>query len=213
MEKNEKTFFIAVEGPIGIGKTTLSSLISERYDFPLLKEIVEENPFLGKFYGNQEEWSFQTEMFFLSNRYKQLEDIRKNYLSKGQSIVSDYHVFKNKIFAKRTLKEEELAKYLKIYDILIENKPEPNLVIYINASIETILKRVKRRGRDMEKNIDPNYLIQLSEDYVRFMREFIRRNPDVPVIEINGDDMDFVKNLEDLKIIFEEIDRELGIKK
>ena len=96
--------FITVEGPIGIGKTSLSKAIADYYQFHLLKEIVDENPFLGKFYTNIEEWSFQTEMFFLCNRYKQLEDIDLKYLQQSKPVVADYHIYKNLIFAKRTLK-------------------------------------------------------------------------------------------------------------
>src|SRR5690625_3001458 len=100
--------FIAIEGPIGVGKTSLAKKIATHFGFELLTEIVEENPFLGKFYDNIEEWSFQTEMFFLCNRYKQLEDIEKDYLQKKKPVVSDYHVLKNMIFAKRDRKSTRL---------------------------------------------------------------------------------------------------------
>ena len=103
--------FITVEGPIGVGKTSLAKAIAEHYQFHLLKEIVDENPFFGKFYENIEEWSFQTEMFFLCNRYKQLEDINNQFLQMNTPVVADYHIFKNIIFAKRTLKANEYEKY------------------------------------------------------------------------------------------------------
>ena len=98
------TPFITVEGPIGVGKTSLAKAISEQFNFALLKEIVDENPFLGKFYDNIEEWSFQTEMFFLCNRYKQLGDINTHYLSKNQSVVADYHIFKEFNFCSADIK-------------------------------------------------------------------------------------------------------------
>src|SRR5690625_3634553 len=113
----KKVPFIAVEGPIGVGKTSLAKEIANQFSFELLHEIVEENPFLGKFYDNIEEWSFQTEMFFLCNRYKQLEDIDKYYLQKARPVVSDYHIFKNMIFAKRTIKDDKYEKYDKINSI------------------------------------------------------------------------------------------------
>ena len=153
----EGTPFITVEGPIGIGKTSLARAISERFQFALLKEIVDENPFLGKFYDNIEEWSFQTEMFFLCNRYKQLGDINEHYLSKDKSVVADYHIMKNLIFAQRTLNEQEYKKYLDIYQILTKDMPKPNVIIYLNASLDTLLKRIKMRGREVEKNISPLY--------------------------------------------------------
>ena len=110
--------FITVEGPIGVGKTSLSKAVSESFEYHLLKEIVDENPFLGKFYENIDEWSFQTEMFFLCNRYKQLTDIKNHIIADQKPVVADYHIFKNLIFAKRTLKETEYKKYESIYNIL-----------------------------------------------------------------------------------------------
>jgi len=197
----EGTPFITVEGPIGIGKTSLARAISERFQFALLKEIVDENPFLGKFYDNIEEWSFQTEMFFLCNRYKQLGDINEHYLSKDKSVVADYHIMKNLIFAQRTLNEQEYKKYLDIYQILTKDMPKPNVIIYLNASLDTLLKRIKMRGREVEKNISPLYLEQLSIDYEQAMLQFEKDHPEIPVLRFSGDDLDFVKNEEDLQLI------------
>lgn len=201
----EGTPFITVEGPIGIGKTSLARAISERFQFALLKEIVDENPFLGKFYDNIEEWSFQTEMFFLCNRYKQLGDINEHYLSKDKSVVADYHIMKNLIFAQRTLNEQEYKKYLDIYQILTKDMPKPNVIIYLNASLDTLLKRIKMRGREVEKNISPLYLEQLSLDYEQAMIQFEKDHPEIPVLRFSGDDLDFVKNEEDLQLIIDQL--------
>ncbi len=208
------TPFITVEGPIGIGKTTLSKAISDHFQFAILREIVDENPFLGKFYKDIEEWSFQTEMFFLCNRYKQLEDINKKYLNKHLPVVADYHIFKNLIFAQRSLKEEQYEKYLNIFDILTNDMPVPNMVIYLHASLDTLLTRIQKRGRDIEKNISPLYLEQLSIDYHHFMQQFKEKHPDVTVLEFNGDKLDFVKNKGDLQIIIKQIEEQLqkGVK-
>ena len=193
--------FITVEGPIGVGKTSLAKEISTHMQLHLLKEIVNENPFLGKFYENIDEWSFQTEMFFLCNRYKQLEDINIKYLMKHKPVVADYHIFKNLIFASRTLKDGQYDKYMQIYRILTQDMPVPNVIVYLTASLETLQKRIAMRGREFEKNMDPNYLLQLTKDYETAMDTFKKDHPDIPVLKFNGDNIDFVKNSDDLNVI------------
>ncbi|PFB72362.1 deoxynucleoside kinase [Bacillus anthracis] len=193
--------FITVEGPIGVGKTSLAKEISTHMQLHLLKEIVDENPFLGKFYEDIDEWSFQTEMFFLCNRYKQLEDINIKYLNQRKPVVADYHIFKNVIFASRTLKDSQYDKYMQIYCILTQDMPVPNVIVYLTASLETLQKRIAMRGREFEKNMDPNYLLQLTKDYETAMDAFKKDHPDIPVLKFNGDDMDFIKNPDDLNVI------------
>ncbi|MGG6433035.1 deoxynucleoside kinase [Anoxybacillus sp. D401a] len=197
--------FITVEGPIGVGKTSLAKVISDYFQYELLKEIVDENPFLGKFYENIEEWSFQTEMFFLCNRYKQLEDVEKKFLSNGKPVVADYHIFKNLIFARQTLKGKQYEKYVQIYDILTNDMPKPNVVIYLHASLHTLLRRIAMRGREFEKNIDPNYLQQLSHAYEQAMEQFEQAHPHIPVLRFNGDDLDFVHRDQDRFFILNEL--------
>ncbi|WP_077702106.1 deoxynucleoside kinase [Virgibacillus dokdonensis] len=201
--------FIAIEGPIGIGKTSLAEKLSAHFQFQLLKEIVEENPFLGKFYENIEEWSFQTEMFFLCNRFKQLEDIDKQYLRNGKSVVADYHISKNMIFAKRTLPEDKFDKYEKIYHILTADMPVPNMMIYLHASLDTILERIRKRGREMEQNIQAPYLEQLAADYEDFMNQFEKLHPNIPVIRIDGDKVDFICYQQHLDQIMEQVSMNL----
>ena len=203
--------FITVEGPIGVGKTSLAKLLSEHFQYELLKEIVEENPFLGKFYENIDEWSFQTEMFFLCNRFKQLNDISSQFLSKNTPVIADYHILKNLIFAKRSLQDSELDKYVRIYDVLTEDLPRPNIIIYLHASLDTIMERIKKRDRDIEKNISPLYLEQLSTDYDTVMGEFKRNNPQIPVLDFNGDTLDFVQNKQDLEHIVNMVKETLNI--
>ncbi|PLT31955.1 deoxynucleoside kinase [Bacillus sp. V5-8f] len=203
------TPFITIEGPIGVGKTSLAKAISEHFHFTLLKEIVDENPFLGKFYENIDEWSFQTEMFFLCNRYKQLEDIETHILSNHKAVVADYHIFKNLIFAKRTLKDRQYDKYLEIFNILTNDMPKPNMVVYLNASLDTLLQRISKRGREFEKNISPLYLEQLSIDYAAFMQTFEEQHPDIPVLRFDGDLLDFVERGQDLSIILSQVEIEL----
>lgn len=202
----EQVPFIAIEGPIGIGKTSLAKKLATHFQYHLLKEIVEENPFLGKFYESIEAWSFQTEMFFLCNRFKQLEDIEVDYLNNQKPVIADYHISKNMIFAKRTLPADKLEKYKQIYQILTADMPVPNMMIYLHASLDTILKRIQLRGREIEQNIQPAYLKQLAADYEDYMNEFERLHPNIPVIRINGDELDFVQHQDDLKQIITQVE-------
>lgn len=199
--------FIAVEGPIGVGKTSLACAISQHFRIHLLEEIAEANPFLGKFYENVEDWSFQTEMFFLCNRFKQLEEIDEHFLRKDQAVVADYHIFKNRIFAGLTLKNDHYEKYMQIYHILTNDLPEPNVVIYLTANLDTLLKRIKHRGRKAEEHMDPEYLRRLSVAYGAYMKDFRVKHPEIPFLQFNGDEMDFVENRRDLEKILSELER------
>ena len=126
---------------------------------------------LGKFYEDIDEWSFQTEMFFLCNRYKQLEDINIKYLNQRKPVVADYHIFKNLIFASRTLKDSQYDKYMQIYRILTQDMPVPNVIVYLTASLET-LQNESPCAEENLKNMDPNYLLQLTKDYETAMDAF-----------------------------------------
>ena len=201
--------FITVEGPIGVGKTSLSKAISDTFGYNLLKEIVDENPFLGKFYENIEEWSFQTEMFFLCNRYKQLTDVKNQIVNTGSPVVADYHIFKNLIFAKRTLNPVEYEKYEAIYSILTADMPRPNMIIYLHASLENLMNRIAMRGREFEKMITRDYMKQLAVDYHEFIQYFKKKHPEIPIIELNGDEIDFVKKPEDLQFVLNLVDEKL----
>ncbi|ARK24912.1 deoxynucleoside kinase [Sporosarcina sp. P37] len=197
--------FIAVEGPIGVGKTTLTAAIAEAFSFNQLQEISGENPFLDQFYQDKEKWSFQTEMFFLCNRYEQLKQINKEYISNGFPVVADYHVFKNMLFAQRTLESNDFVKYKEIYHILTKDLPMPNIVISLSATLPTLLQRIDERGRSYEADMDRDYLQQLADDYRTYLPEFERTYPDIPVIHINGDEMDYVRNKEDMDEILHKV--------
>lgn len=188
--------FIAVEGPIGAGKTTLASMLAEELNLPIIKEIVDENPFLAKFYQNMDDWSFQLEMFFLCNRYKQLEDTVTQYIDKGKPMISDYHIYKNLIFGERTLKGTKREKYRQIYHVLTDDLPKPNIILYIKADLDTLLKRIAKRGRPFEGDMDTAYLQQLIEDYDDAMASLAIQEPSTVIITIDGNAVDFVENPE-----------------
>ncbi|MDH6426374.1 deoxynucleoside kinase [Paenibacillus sp. FSL R7-0048] len=188
--------FIAVEGPIGAGKTTLASMLAEELNLPIIKEIVDENPFLAKFYQNMDDWSFQLEMFFLCNRYKQLEDTVTQYIDKGKPVISDYHIYKNLIFGERTLKGTKREKYRQIYHVLTDDLPKPNIILYIKADLDTLLKRIAKRGRPFEGDMDTAYLQQLIEDYDDAMASLAIQEPSTAIITIDGNAVDFVENPE-----------------
>ncbi|MEC0170655.1 deoxynucleoside kinase [Paenibacillus graminis] len=193
--------FIAVEGPIGAGKTTLATMLAGELQLPVIKEIVEENPFLDKFYQNMDDWSFQLEMFFLCNRYKQLEDTVYQYLDKGKPVISDYHIYKNLIFGERTLKGTKREKYRQIYHVLTDDLPKPDIILYIRADLDTLLERIAKRGRPFEEEIAPAYLQQLIEDYDAAMASLALTGPSTVIVTIDGKQVDFVENQEDFTAI------------
>ncbi|MDF9842264.1 MULTISPECIES: deoxynucleoside kinase [unclassified Paenibacillus] len=193
--------FIAVEGPIGAGKTTLATMLAAELELPMIKEIVEENPFLDKFYQNMDDWSFQLEMFFLCNRYKQLEDTVTEYIVKGKPVISDYHIYKNLIFSERTLKGTKRDKYREIYHVLTDDLPKPDIILYIRADLDTLLARIAKRARPFEEEISKAYLQQLIEDYDDAMAQLAIREPSTVIVTIDGNKVDFVENQEDYHTI------------
>ncbi len=188
--------FIAVEGPIGAGKTTLASMLAEDLHLPIIKEIVDENPFLAKFYESMDDWSFQLEMFFLCNRYKQLEDTVNQYIDKGKPVISDYHIYKNLIFGERTLKGTKREKYRQIYHVLTDDLPKPDIILYIKADLDVLLSRIAKRGRPFEEGMDTAYLQQLIQDYDDAMASLAISEPSTQIITIDGNTVDFVENHE-----------------
>ena len=180
--------FIAIEGPIGVGKSSLAHRLSKTFGFYDENEIVDENPFLSDFYDDIEKWSFQTEMFFLCNRYKQIRDIE----SLNQGIVSDYHIHKNKIFAKNTLDAKEFDKFSRIFDILTEDIEMPNTIIFLDADLDVLKSRIAQRNRSFESQIEDDYLLTLKKDYLAYYESL--KNDGANVIRIDTSQQDFVKN-------------------
>ncbi|MDK7752403.1 MULTISPECIES: deoxynucleoside kinase [Staphylococcus] len=199
-----KKQFIAVEGPIGVGKSSLAHKLSQTFNYYEEKEIVNENPFLSDFYEDISKWSFQTEMFFLCNRYKQFQDLEA--ISTG--IVSDYHIYKNKIFANNTLTPSEFNKFSRIYDILTEDLEMPNVIIFLDADLEILKKRIALRNRSFEHQIEDDYLLNLKRDYNAYYRSL--KADGESVIRIDTTDLDFMKQENDYNYILDLVQPLIG---
>ncbi|MEI6845899.1 MAG: deoxynucleoside kinase [Candidatus Firestonebacteria bacterium] len=200
MEKSFDNKYIVVEGPIGVGKTSLVDLISREFRFKTVLEVVEENPFLPKFYKEMKNYAFQTQLFFLLNRYKQQQALFQNELF-SSGIMADYLFEKDRIFAYVNLDESELVLYEKLYAILKPQVPKPDLVIYLQANTETLIKRIKLRGRAYEKTISHEYLERLNKAY----SEYFFRYKETPLLIINTNEIDFVHKMGDFNDLIKTI--------
>jgi len=188
-----KRKFIAVEGPIGVGKTTLVHLLSERFQARELLEIVEENPFLPLFYEDRERYSFQTQLFFLLSRFKQQEDILQGDLFNPGGVVSDYLLIKDRLFANMNLKDKELVLYDRLWEILAPRAPKPDLVVLLMARMDVLLHRISIRGRDFEQQIERDYL----EEVTRIYSEHFLEYNESPLLVVDSSEVDFVHSKAD----------------
>jgi deoxyguanosine kinase len=193
--------YIAVEGPIGVGKTALAEFLARRLDAMLVREEVEENPFIERFYGNTRGYAFQTQVFFLLSRHKQQRDLGQTGLF-VKNVVSDYLFDKDRIFAALNLTEHELALYERLYQALVEEVHKPDLVVYLQARTEVLMARIKERGRRYELSIDPAYLDALANAYNHFFMHYDA----TPLLIVNTERLDFVANREDSEELFRAID-------
>lgn len=180
---------IAIEGVIGAGKTSLARMLAEEIGADLDLEVVEENPFLGRFYEDRRSHAFVTQMFFLLSRYRQ-QMARTQMDLFGPRVVADYLFAKDRIFANITLDEDELRLYERIADVLDEKIPRPEVVVYLQASTEVLLRRIAWRGRAFERNMDPEYIQTLNEAYNYFFFHYT----ETPLLVVNTNDLDFVRN-------------------
>ncbi len=179
--------YIVIEGNIGTGKSTLANMLCNDYNGRLVLETFADNPFLPKFYNNKERYAFPLELSFLAERYKQLKKDFDTGDLFHELTVADYHFFKSLIFAAKTLPSDEFRLYRQIFDIVYGMTPVPDLYVYLHRPVETLLKQIRLRGRDYEKSIDGDYLIDLQEGYFQFFKE----HPELPVLLINLEDLNF----------------------
>ena len=194
--------FIVVEGPVGVGKTTLARRLSESFNTELLLEGADENPFLNQFYNNKKNVAFQTQLFFLFQRAQQMQDLQQSDMFRPVH-VADFIMEKDRLFAELTLDEEEFKLYQQIYQHLIIDTPIPDLVIYLQASVEVLRKRILHRGRDYERSMNSGYLNKLNESYARFFHDYNRS----PLLIVNAEEIDLVNNESDYKLLLEQIRR------
>jgi len=192
--------YIAVEGPIGVGKTALARRLATEFGSRLLLEQVEENPFLRKFYEEPGRHAFQTQLFFLLERYRQQHELGQLDLF-TQGTVADYLFAKDGIFASLTLGSDEYHLYQQIFQMLDQRLPRPDLVIYLEARPEVLLRRLRKRDRDFERGISPEYLERLTEAF----REYFHRYTEAPLLVVNCSDIDFVQHGGDLADLIKEI--------
>lgn len=195
--------YIAIEGVIGAGKTSLAKKLSEKLSAKLILEEFQENPFLEKFYNDRRRYAFQTQMFFLINRYKQLQLLNQQDLFNNY-IVSDYIFDKDRIFAYLNLSGEELKLYDAIFPLLEREIPKPDLVVFLQSSIDRLMQNIKQRGRSIEKNLTRAYIVELSEAYNNF---FFKYN-NTPLLIVNTTDIDFINHQEDFDELYAQIFRE-----
>ncbi len=193
--------YIAVEGPIGVGKTTLAKQISKRLGGALLLEDI-QNPFLADFYAGRKGAAFQCQLFFLLTRYQQQQDLLQRSLFDAR-LVTDYIAQKDKIFAHLTLDDSELTIYQKLYGLLMESLPRPDAIIYLQATAENLKKRIRSRSRDYEKQIADEYVERLAEAYNYFFFHY----RDTPLLIVNTNEVDFSRNQPELDHLLAQLNR------
>ncbi len=203
MNQDSDLRFISIEGVIGAGKTALAKRLKERLNAELILEQFDANPFLEKFYIDRKRYAFQTQMFFLINRYKQQEALSQGNLF-TDFFICDYIFDKDRIFAYLNLKGEELKLYETVFPLLSKNLRKPDLVVYLQSSVDRLMYNIKKRGRRIERNITRSYIEELSEAY----NHFFFRYSDTPLLIVNSSDIDFVRSSGDFEELFKQIFRE-----
>ena len=193
--------YIAIEGNIGAGKTTLASKLAEDCNAKLILERFADNPFLPKFYKDQSRYAFPLEMSFLADRYQQLSDDLAQFDLFKDFVVADYHIFKSLIFAKVTLQEDEFRLYKTMFDIIHKEMPKPDLYVYLYQNTDRLLVNIKKRGRSYEQDIPADYLEKINQGYL----DYIKTQTDLNVLIIDVSGLDFVKKQEDYVFLLNEI--------
>ena len=193
-------YYIAIEGPIGVGKTSLAGLLSKELGARLVLEDFEDNPFLPDFYNDPERFGFQTQLFFLLQRYRQQQDLRQVDMFQ-KLLITDYMFVKDRLFASLNLDDKEMHLYDTVARLLERNIIKPDLVIYLQADTDVLMKNIEKRGRNMERDVTWEYIDALNQVYT----EYFFRYQDTPLVIINTNNIDFVENEKDLKEVIDYI--------
>jgi deoxyguanosine kinase len=188
-----RNLYIAIEGPIGVGKTTLARLIKDEFDAELLLEVFEENPFLSNFYADRERYAFQTQIFFLLSRYRQQHKVIQQTL-KQSSLISDYTFAKDRLFARLNLGDDELTMYERVHAIMAEKISTPDLVVYLQADTDTLMERIAVRDRSYERGMSRDYIDSVRLAYERFFTRYT----EAPVLAMDTNNLNVVRHPEDL---------------
>lgn len=189
--------YLAIEGVIGVGKTTLARLLKPVFQADLLLEVFEENPFLSDFYSDRERYAFQTQIFFLLSRYHQQRRAVPDILKTGNHLVADYTFEKDALFARINLQGDELEMYYRVHEALAEKIPLPNLILYLRADTDILMQRIQMRDRPYERNMEYGYIDQLNRAYDEFFGG--EDHQGTPVLVLDTNELDYVRRLEDLK--------------
>ncbi len=200
--------YVAIEGVIGVGKTTLARLLQSTFDAEVLLEVFEENPFLSDFYADRARYAFQTQIFFLLSRYHQQNNNVPKILSAGKNLLSDYTFAKDALFAGINLKGDELAMYDKVHEALGEKIPKPDLLVYLQASTDTLMNRIAFRDRPYERKMERSYIDELNQAYEEF---FSKPFDHTPVLKIDSNDLNIIQNTEHIKLVENRIRETLGL--
>jgi deoxyguanosine kinase len=195
--------YLAIEGVIGVGKTTLARLLQPVFQADLLLEVFEENPFLSDFYSDRERYAFQTQIFFLLSRYHQQRRSVPDVLDRGVNLIADYTFEKDALFASINLRGDELEMYYRVHEALAEKIPLPDLIVYLRASTDTAMQRIALRDRSYERNIERAYIAEVNQAYESFFMGTRKSlgEQSVPVLSLDTNNLDYVRHPESLKLV------------
>jgi len=204
-----KKHFVAIAGNVGVGKSTLTTMLSESFGWEPFYEAVGDNPYLADFYKDMRRWSFHSQIFFLSRRLRHHHQLlhSPNSVVQDRSVYEDAEIFARNLYQQGNMSDRDYHSYRELYEVLVLFLPPPDLVVYLKSSVPTLLERIRKRGRDFEREISPLYLQQLNELYDAWIEDFTL----CPVLTIPADDLDFVRFNGHLDVIGSQVLEKLGL--